>query len=325
MSKLTEKTPETSIVLPVYNAQEYIAKCIASTISQTYTDFELIIIDDGSTDKTLEIIKEFRDNRIRFFARKHLGIVEQLNFGLNEAKGKYFARLDSDDYNHPLRIDRQVNFLKQNSDISIVGCNIFQFQNNSKRFLIRRYPEQHAEIEYQMPIISSFCHPTILTYTNLMKGVGYYNKNYESAEDHELFLRMLSEGVKMHNIQDALYYYRLHEKSVTSLQHEKQNKISIKLGYNYLNNLKKKDVDNFRVLYSKGIIQYYRNDIILSRKYFLKVLKLYPAHYLKIIRYLLPSLLGNKILKFLRTSKITYGINKFFRLIFKVDTNQINR
>ena len=111
MKNMRQLNPRISVIMPTYNVEQYVSEAISSILEQTFSDFEFIIIDDGSTDKTLEIIKAFKDSRIRLFQKLHLGTVYQLNHGLEEARGEFIARQDSDDYSHAERFEKQVNFL----------------------------------------------------------------------------------------------------------------------------------------------------------------------------------------------------------------------
>lgn len=111
-------TPLVSIVLPMYNAEKFVGECIQSILSQTYTNFELLILDDGSTDDSIKVVENFSDSRIRLIRREH-DYIATLNCGLSESQGKYIARIDADDIMFPLRIEKQVDIMEYDENITI--------------------------------------------------------------------------------------------------------------------------------------------------------------------------------------------------------------
>ena len=128
--------PKLSVIMPAYNAEKYIGEAIESILNQTFTDFEFIIIDDGSSDHTADIIKGFHDERIRFIQNeKNSGVANTLNKGLELSQGEYIARMDADDISLPARFEKQVAFMEANPDVAVVGCGIELFgMSHEKRY-----------------------------------------------------------------------------------------------------------------------------------------------------------------------------------------------
>ena len=207
-----------SVIMSVYNAEKYLDLAIESILNQSFRDFEFIIIEDCSTDNSLEILKNYaeKDSRIKIIQKtenkRMKGFIENLNIGLEEAKGKYIARMDADDISHPSRFEKQVVFLETHSDIFMVGSSINFI--NEKGEITGKLPALEAdhEIKKQMPIKISMFHPVIMFRNE--KEVRY-RKNIFYCEDYDLYLRLMLEGKKFHNFSEALLDYRLINSSIS--------------------------------------------------------------------------------------------------------------
>lgn len=305
-----------SIIMPVRNAEAYIRDSVESILSQTYGEFEMLIIDDGSADGTAEIARSFRDRRIKLFKRENLGLIEQLNFGLGQSCGEYVARMDADDIAHPEKLQHQIDFLEKNKDIQLVGTNFEFIDETGKTLMQKKLPEFHADIEFMMPFIDSVLHSSILTYKKVLLDSGGYDMNYSSVEDDELFLRLLTLGYKMHNLQKTLYKYRLIERPYE--HYENQNVNFYRCGIKYLENIcREKNGEYYLRL---GLLEYYRGSIKSARINLLKCLKYKGIKKRMLFRYLPVTFLGSSIVNYLRKKKITSKINSFFNNKFKVDT-----
>lgn len=309
-----------SILMPVKNAEKYIRDSVSSILDQTYKNFEFIIIDDNSTDKTSEIIESIKDDRIRFYKRESRGIIEQLNFGLIEAKGEFIARMDADDIVSPEKLEEQINFLLSNKDIHLVGTNFAFIDEQGKLLIYKRLPEDQKNIEFMMPFIDSVLHSSILTYKKVLVDAGGYNRNYSYAEDDELFLRLLSLGYKMHNIQKILYKYRVIEREFG--HYEKQNEQYYKCSMDYLENYYAKKEGEYYL--RMGLLEYYRGSIKKSKEYLLKSLKFKDIKRKYFFRYFPVTLLGDKIVNYLRRKKISSKINYYFNRKFEFDSYNIS-
>lgn len=308
-----------SIIMPVKDAEPYIRDSVESILSQTYDNLEFVIIDDGSTDNTLNIIESYKDDRIKLYKRESLGLIEQLNFGIKESSGNFIARMDADDIVNPDKLKLQIDFLKQNMGIQLVGTNFEFIDEKGNSLMQKTLPEKHEDIEFMMPFIDSVLHSSILTYKNILVESGGYDKEYTSAEDDELFLRLLSRGYRMHNIQLPLYKYRLVERPYEHYELQKIN--YYKCGLKYLENFYKEK--NGEYYLRLGLLEYYRGSIKSARKNLLMCLKYRGIKKRFILRYLPLTFLGSSIVNYLRKKKITSRINSYFNNNFKMDTYNI--
>ena len=198
-----------SVIMPVHNSQAYLNEAIQSILNQTYKKFEFIIINDGSTDNSLEIIKKYReeDDRIILINREKRGLIKSLNEGLSKTKGQYIARMDSDDISLPHRFERQFDYMESNQDIGVCGTWIKIFGDNINTKLGR--PSNDDETLKTTLLFSvPFPHPSVMIRSNAIKGKYDYNLDYDSIEDYKLWLDM-SKTTKFSTVPEILLKYRL--------------------------------------------------------------------------------------------------------------------
>ena len=209
-------TPCVSVVMPVRDGERWISEAIASLAAQSFADFELLIVDDGSTDKTGEIVAGAaqRDQRVRLIRLPPSGIVAALNCGLDQARGHYIARLDADDRAHPTRLDRQVAFLNTQVGVGIVGS-WAEVIDGDDRTIGRLRPETApAVLADILPKRNPLLHSSVMWRAELCAKVGRYRAAFEAAEDYDLWLRM-AEHCLLANIPDYLVQYRRHDNSIS--------------------------------------------------------------------------------------------------------------
>ena len=202
--------PKVSIIMGVYNCQNTLKESIESILNQTFSDFEFIICDDGSTDNTYEIIKEFEklDNRIKLIRNeKNVGLAGTLNNCLNYADGEYIARMDADDIAEDNRFSEQCYFLDTNKDYSLVGSWAKLFDDNFK-WGLRKTKEYVEKSDFLFG--TPFIHPTIMIRKKVLFELGGYRVSEETlrAEDYDLFMTLYSKGYKGYNIQKPLINFR---------------------------------------------------------------------------------------------------------------------
>ena len=211
------KTPMISVIMPVYNGEKYLREAIESILNQTYTDFEFIILNDGSTDRTEEIILSYDDPRIVYVKnKKNLQIVETLNKGIALARGKYIARMDADDISLPERLEKQIKFMKDNPDVDVCGTWIRTFGREDKEW---KYPVTHVEIKARLLLNCALAHPSVM-----MKKIVFdkfkYRKSYEKAEDYDLWVEIVDD-FSLYNLPNFLLRYRLHGEQTDKATQEK--------------------------------------------------------------------------------------------------------
>jgi len=214
--------PKVTVLMPVYNGEKYLCESIESIINQIFFDFEFIIIDDGSNDKSLEIIKSYQDSRIKVFHNSHnLGITKTLNIGLQSARGEYIARMDCDDISLTERLATQVSFLDNNLNITVVGSYMDMIDAESNDLENQyQYPLNHDDIVNSMLSCNPMGHPSVMfRYLGIMNVGGYHFKEEwqgVSTEDYDLWLRLIANNYKLANLPQSLIKYRYHENSLTT-------------------------------------------------------------------------------------------------------------
>ncbi|MDR2056690.1 MAG: glycosyltransferase [Dysgonamonadaceae bacterium] len=208
---------EISVVMAVYNGEKYLKEAIDSIRSQTFGNFEFIIINDGSTDTTSEIIFSYSDPRIVYLENEtNKGLVYSLNRGLSSSKGKYIARMDADDIALPQRLQIQFNYMEAHPEIGICGSNVEAFFNTKKKSVIIRFPKTDKLIKVFPFFQSPFSHPSvIMRKETLVKNNLSYTDKFLHAEDYALWVELL-RYTKAYNIPRVLLRYRIHEASVTA-------------------------------------------------------------------------------------------------------------
>jgi glycosyltransferase involved in cell wall biosynthesis len=217
-----------SVLMPVYNADKHLEEAIDSILNQSFTDFEFLIINDGSTDRSEEIILSYADSRIRYIKNEsNLKLIKTLNKGIQLCTGKYIFRMDADDISHFQRIQKQVAFMESNHEIGICGSWFEAFGEVENTIV--KYKETHDEIMSKMLYQCHFCHPSIIIRRELFEGLElYFDENYSHAEDYEFYLRAAKKW-KFHNLQEVLLKYRIHGESVSNKNKSIQIKNSLKI------------------------------------------------------------------------------------------------
>ena len=214
--------------MPVYNTERYLKYALESVLAQTFTDFEFIILDDGSSDSSVHIIQEFAENdeRIRFFPLEHRGYVSLLRRGLNHCRGEFVARMDSDDICLPDRFEKQVNFLRANPDVVAVGSQIVIIDPYGSKVEQPQHKLAHEEIEKELlnGVGWAMVHPAVTMRREALMKVGGYREDLMVSEDLDLFLRLAEHG-KVVNLPDVLLKYRQHLQSVNYTKYEQQKAV----------------------------------------------------------------------------------------------------
>jgi glycosyltransferase involved in cell wall biosynthesis len=220
---MSKNKPLISVIMPVYNCELYIRESIESILNQSYVNFELLIFDDCSTDKTLNIIEGYKDNRIVVFKKdENTGLTASLNMGLRIAKGKYLARMDGDDISFPNRFEKQVAYLENNTHV-VLCSTLYKIYN---WYMISNQPLIHEEIK--VGLLSGCCisHPTVMMRKDVFINNNLkYDETKESGEDYDLWSRLIFLG-EFHNIGEVLLYYRTHPQQISNIKKERQLEIT---------------------------------------------------------------------------------------------------
>lgn len=207
--------PKVTVLMTVYNGERYLKECIDSVLGQTFKDFEFLIIDDCSTDRSKDIVASYRDDRIRFIENeKNLSQVRSLNIGLSHARGAYVARMDQDDVMINVRLGKQVHFLDNRPDVSVVGTWGEAMDEEGKVFKKSRLPIRFEEIIGSI-LFSGFIlmHPSVTFRKDAVIEAGRFNESFSFSEDFELWTRLLLRRHRIANIPESLIRYRCHRES----------------------------------------------------------------------------------------------------------------
>lgn len=201
--------PLVSIIMPAYNAAATIGASIRGILGQTYENFELIVVDDGSQDNTAAIIRSFSDSRIRLIENpRNLKIARSLNIAIDAAKGKYLARSDADDINMPNRLEIQVNYMETHPEVDVVGSSMYLFNDSGNIIggLINKKTEHQDMVQHIHWFAPPLCHPTIMARAEWLRRYRY-GEQYFPGEDGDLFLRSYRQS-KFANLPMFLYAWR---------------------------------------------------------------------------------------------------------------------
>ena len=218
--------PLLTVLMPVYNAQKYIAESVESVLMQSFGDFEFLIIDDASTDQTVPILKSFNDPRIKLIEKpENTGYTQSLNTGLKIAKGKYVGRMDSDDISLPNRFAKQLSFMESNPEVIVCGTQYEVMGKNNAVYL----PTNNAEIRLALLWANCLVHSSVMIRKNaLIQSSVYYDALKEPSEDYDLWVRLLPIG-HLYNIPEVLVSYRIHYASVSRTRYKQQEEESVKV------------------------------------------------------------------------------------------------
>lgn len=205
--------PIVTVLMSVYNGERFLKEAIESILNQTFTDFEFLIINDGSTDESVKIIESFEDSRIKLVNNeKNLKLIASLNKGIAIARGKYIARMDSDDISIPERLQKEVEFLETHEDYGLVGTYYTVIDGEGKEQYNVSYPSSNELIKLFLSLNCPLAHGSIMGKTELFKRNQYGSKESYAVEDYELWTRFAKE-TKIHNIPEYLFKYRIYGES----------------------------------------------------------------------------------------------------------------
>jgi glycosyltransferase involved in cell wall biosynthesis len=219
-------TPIISVLIPAYNSERYLRAAVQSILEQTYREFELIAVDDGSTDRTTPILQEFagRDPRVRVISRPNTGIAGALNDGLAAARGEFIARMDADDIALPQRFERQLAYMREHPDCVLLGSRVTLVDPYDTPLWDTDQATDHKEIESWLLEARGWAliHPAVMMRTDAVRRIGGYRSDYVPIEDMDLFLRLLDTGGRLANLPDVLLHYRQHPTSANHTRFEEQ-------------------------------------------------------------------------------------------------------
>ncbi len=218
-----------SVVMSVYNCEDYLEKSIESILEQTYADLEFIIIDDCSTDSSIAIIESYHDERIKFIKNeRNIGLSASLNKGIRIASGKYIARMDADDISLLDRLKKQVNFMDSNPDVVVLGGS-FQAIDERGNYLYVHHSLSGVKLARYYLYPSPLAHPTVMMRRDVIVNNNlFYDEQYSSAQDYDLWLRIIKK-FKIDNLPDVLLRYRVQKNSISVAKRQEQQDNTYKI------------------------------------------------------------------------------------------------
>lgn len=287
--------PKISALMSVYNNEKYIQESIESILSQSFRDFELIIVNDGSTDNTQKIIDSYKDNRIRSFClKKNVGVGKALRYGVSKVRGEYVVKVDGDDINHLSRFQKQNDFLDSHPSVALVKTLVEYFPDNKEVKNSSRYKYCKNVIEkYKNKVITSedikeklywFCcisHTSIMMRSNILKKINY--NGYRLYEDYDLFYRMNKQGYMMDTLLETLVTIRVSNNS-TTVRERKDNEFQ-EIAYEIKKEEIEKMINNNNPIYLWGAGSFGKNVLSVFNQRNIKVVGFIDRNYNNIKTY----------------------------------------
>jgi len=206
--------PRVTVLMSVYDSEKFLREAIESILTQTFTDFEFLIINDGSKDSSLKIINSYKDPRIRLISRANRGLTFSLNQGLEIAKGEYIARQDSDDISVPERLKKEVDYLDTHPSVALVGSNYTVIDDNGDTLTTTTVFTEPNDLKLTQITCNQYGHGSIMLRKSILKKTGLYDKSVGYVEDYDLWTR-ISRVADIANIEESLYLYRRNADGVT--------------------------------------------------------------------------------------------------------------
>lgn len=214
--------PRVSVIIPVYNGARYLRYALESILEQTYRDFEIVVINDGSTDESESVVRSYNDPRINLHTQQNIGLTRTLNRLIELANGAYLARMDQDDWSHPERLQIQVEFLQNHTEVKMCGSWIQAIDVKNNLVYSHKYPVTNHAIHEEMLLSNPFAHGSIM----VRKGPDvYYRTEYDDAEDMDHWARLCETHV-VANLPHFLYHWRVNPEGMTHTRLQTQQSTS---------------------------------------------------------------------------------------------------
>lgn len=211
------QNPKVTVLMSVYNGERFLREAIESILHQTFTDFEFLIINDGSTDQSRDIILSYQDPRIRLIDNDcNIGLTKSLNKGIDLARGEYIARMDADDVSLPERLEKQYQFITRHTDYAVIGgCGAWMDEQS----MVTGDIQMLCEFDDLLRHIfwgNILMHPSVFMEKGVVTIVGKYDDTFIYAQDYDLWFRILAQKKKFYNLPDCLLHYRVHQNAIST-------------------------------------------------------------------------------------------------------------
>lgn len=235
--------PKVSIIMPTYNCEKYVAEAIKSILYQTFSEFELIVIDGGSTDNTVNIIHRFKDRRLKIIECAGLGITESRNEGLYHSNAKLVALQDADDLSHPKRLFRQYLQFCHDRNLAVLGTSYYLINENGEIIGKKLLKEKITFEDFRRGM--QLCNGSVMLRKDIVIKEGSFDPVFVQCEDYELYCRLSKKGYKIANLNEFLYYWRVHKGSISAKKWQEQILYAYLIKEIYFGNLKKERIKWF--------------------------------------------------------------------------------
>lgn len=239
------RDPKVTVLMSVYNGEKYLREAIESILNQTFKDFEFLIINDGSTDSSRDIVLSYNDRKIRLIDNeKNIGLTKSLNRGLNLARGEYIVRMDADDVSLPERLEKQVNYLEIHPEVGVLGTWVKCIDEYGKPTRELHPPTEPDLIKWSLPFNNCLTHSSVMMRRAVLERVGGYNPEMVVAQDYDLWVRVsLETQFQIANLHEELLLLRRNiPNSITSRHHRMQDKTAIKIMQRAISTMLKEEV-----------------------------------------------------------------------------------
>jgi glycosyltransferase involved in cell wall biosynthesis len=233
-------SPRISVLMPVWNGEAFLAAAVDSVFGQTLEDFELLVVDDGSTDRTPEILRQYTDPRLRVIPSEHAGIVIALNHGIAQARADWIARLDADDISKPQRLEAQWRAVSKNPKAVLCHSNVEHFGENAPTTKPARLPRSRSFTALRLCYMCPISHSSVLFNKAVALAAGGYQPEERHAEDFSLWGRMLERGTFV-GLSEKLVRFRSHAQSVSQRNLETQKTLTRRIGARHCRNFMRLD------------------------------------------------------------------------------------
>jgi len=253
MNTRTNPSPVISVIMPVYNAKEFLSEAINSILDQTFSNLEFIIIDDYSSDGSSEIINKFANQDDRIVSIKNninLGVTKSLNKGINLSRGKYIARMDADDISFPDRFSIQIEYLESHPETGVLGTGLFYINESGQITGRSIMPNSTDLIRWLLLFDSCLIHPSVLIRSDLLKSNGGYNESIIFAQDYDLWTRLICHS-EIKNLDCCLVKCRQGEKRISALHKTEQNLTANLIASSYWKNYLQIEISQEQISFLK--------------------------------------------------------------------------
>ena len=270
------KKNKVTVLMPVYNGEKYLREAVDSILNQTYTNFDFLIINDGSTDNTLKILQSYNDNRIKIIDNKeNLGLIQTLNKGLRLASGEFIARMDADDISLPVRLEKQINYLIKQNEVGVLGSQADIINDLGEKIDFYMVPNSHNMIAWMLLFGRSFIHPSVMFRRSAIEEAEGYNASSLYMEDYELWISLVKK-TRFANLSETLIKYRTSKDSISRRMVDQQQQNVLTAKKKFIEEILNKEI-NIEILKRMRIIQ--SRKIFLSKSQGVEIINLITSLY----------------------------------------------